>query len=67
MAKVASISVALGALGAAVLFFIVGLVAASGEHGHVYWAVRGPIWGLAVLSLILGGAAAWLAWRTADG
>ncbi len=67
MAKVASIFVALGALGAAVTFFLVGLLAESGENGHVYWVVQGPIWGAGVLALILGAVAAWLALSTADG
>jgi hypothetical protein len=53
-------------LGAAGLFFVVGLLAATGENGYVYWAIRAPSGLWPILSLILGAMAVWLALRGAD-
>jgi hypothetical protein len=67
MARLASVFIGLGAVGAAATLFAIGLFVATGEHGFVYWAIRGPLWGLGVLALALGALAIWLALRSADG
>jgi hypothetical protein len=45
------------------LLFWLGLRAATGDQGHVYWALRGPLWALAALVLVLGLVVARLALR----
>jgi hypothetical protein len=64
MARVAGVLIALATLGAAGILFVAGLIFASGEYGHVYWAIRGPLWGLAVVVAFLGAGATWLAIRS---
>jgi hypothetical protein len=66
MVRLASVLIGLGVLGAAGILFAVGWFAASGEHGYVYWAIRGPLWGLEVVALLLGAGAIRLALRSAD-
>jgi hypothetical protein len=62
MTRLAAGLILLGTLGAAGIFFILGLTVASGAE-QVHWEVRGPLWGLAAMAVLLGFGAAWLALR----
>ena len=64
MAKLASVLIGLGVVGAAGIFFAIGLFAGSGEDYDVYWSIRATFWGFAAVTLILGAVAIWLALRS---
>jgi hypothetical protein len=41
------------ALGWATGLFLFGLFLTTGENDHVYWEVRGPLWGAAAVLLVV--------------
>jgi hypothetical protein len=63
MTKLAATFILIGTLGTAGILFYLGLTVATGENDYVYWAIRGPLWGLGAIAMGLGAGAAWLAIR----
>jgi hypothetical protein len=63
MTTLAAALIVIATLGTFAVCFFLGLVLPVSENGYVYWAIRGPLWGLGVLALLLGATATWLALR----
>jgi hypothetical protein len=63
MTRLAAALIVIATVGTFAVCFFLGLVLPVGEHGYVYWAIRGPLWGLGVVALLLGTVATWLALR----
>jgi hypothetical protein len=64
MTKLAAALTAIASLGAAAALFWAGVVFSSGER--VYWEIRGPLWGLGFVVLVLGAFASVLAHGAED-
>jgi hypothetical protein len=63
MTRAAAVLILFGGLICAAMLFFVGTVFTSGENDHVYWEMRGPIWGLGAAAALVAGGGAWLAIR----